>query len=45
VVVNEAVEIARAYGGPDSARFVNGVLGAWVKRTRSDAGNGERQEP
>jgi N utilization substance protein B len=30
IVVNEAVEIAHQYGGEDSARFVNGVLGAWV---------------
>jgi len=25
--INEAVEIAKAYGGEDSGRFVNGVLG------------------
>jgi N utilization substance protein B len=34
-VVNEAVEIAREYGGPDSARFVNGVLGAWLDRQKA----------
>jgi methylenetetrahydrofolate dehydrogenase (NADP+)/methenyltetrahydrofolate cyclohydrolase len=27
VSINEAVEIAKTYGGPDSGRFVNGVLG------------------
>lgn len=27
VAINEAVEIAKAYGGEDSGRFVNGVLG------------------
>ena len=27
VVINEAVEIAKAYGTDESARFVNGVLG------------------
>lgn len=27
VVINEAVELAKAYGGPESSRFVNGVLG------------------
>ena len=32
VVVNEAVEIAQEYGGPESSRFVNGILGAWVRR-------------
>jgi N utilization substance protein B len=30
--VNEAVEIAREYGGETSARFVNGVLGTIVDR-------------
>ncbi len=27
-VINEAVELAKTYGGDNSARFVNGVLGA-----------------
>lgn len=27
VAINEAIEIAKSYGGPNSARFVNGVLG------------------
>jgi transcription antitermination protein NusB len=27
VVINEAVEIAKRFGGPDSGKFVNGVLG------------------
>ncbi len=27
VAINEAVEIAKAYGGDDSGRFVNGILG------------------
>jgi N utilization substance protein B len=27
VAINEAIEIAKNYGGPSSARFVNGVLG------------------
>jgi len=31
VVINEAVELAKAYGTDDSARFVNGVLGALVR--------------
>jgi N utilization substance protein B len=26
VVINEAIEIAKAFGTPDSSRFVNGVL-------------------
>lgn len=28
VSINEAVEIAKEYGTPDSSKFVNGVLGA-----------------
>lgn len=27
VAVNEAVELAKAYGGEDSGRFINGILG------------------
>ena len=29
-VINEAVELAKAYGGENSGRFVNGVLGTVV---------------
>jgi len=31
-IVNEAVELARGYGGPDSRKFVNGILGAKLKQ-------------
>ena len=34
--INEAVEIAREYGGDSSARFVNGVLGEIIDRLRPD---------
>jgi N utilization substance protein B len=34
VVINEAIELAKAFGGDSSPRFVNGVLGAAM----SDAG-------
>ncbi|MDQ7842923.1 MAG: transcription antitermination factor NusB [Armatimonadota bacterium] len=34
VVINEAVELAKRYGTEDSGRFVNGVLGALVRRHR-----------
>lgn len=27
VSINEAIELAKAFGGPNSAKFVNGVLG------------------
>jgi len=35
VAINEAVEIAQRFGGAESSKFVNGVLGAWVKRQES----------
>lgn len=35
--VNEAVGIARDYGGDASARFVNGVLGEIIDRRRPDS--------
>ncbi|MCF6276843.1 MAG: transcription antitermination factor NusB [Candidatus Magasanikbacteria bacterium] len=28
VAINEAIEIAKSYGGPSSGKFVNGILGA-----------------
>jgi transcription antitermination protein NusB len=36
VVINEAIELARAFSGPDAARFVNGVLDAIRKRLLED---------
>lgn len=32
VAINEAVELAKEYGGAESRRFVNGVLGAIVRK-------------
>lgn len=31
VAINEAIELAKTFGGPSSGRFVNGVLGAVYK--------------
>lgn len=31
VAVNEAVELAKKYGGSESSRFVNGILGKVVE--------------
>ena len=31
VAINEAIELAKAYGGPSSSKFVNGVLGSIYK--------------
>jgi len=35
VVINEAVELSKAFGGDNSSKFINGVLGT-VLRKRSD---------
>lgn len=34
VAINEAVELAKIYGGEDSGRFVNGVLGNVVRSNK-----------
>lgn len=33
VAINEAVELAKVYGGEDSSKFVNGVLGRIAEHT------------
>lgn len=38
VTVNEAVELAKAYGDESSGRFVNGILGNVVRHERPPAG-------
>lgn len=43
VVINEAVELAKAFGGENSSKFVNGVLGT-VLRQRGDETVG-KQDP
>ena len=35
VVLDEAIEIAKRFGGEESPRFVNGVLDGYLRRTRS----------
>ncbi len=32
VAINEAIELAKNYGGPNAGRFVNGVLGTVFKK-------------
>jgi N utilization substance protein B len=36
VAINEAVELAKAFGSDNSPRFINGVLGAVSALTRND---------
>lgn len=49
VVINEAVEVAKAYGTDESSRFVNGVLGRIARQkdllTDTDEQPGEAQTP
>ena len=32
VVINEAVELAKKYSGDESAKFINGILGAYLRK-------------
>lgn len=36
VVINEAVELAKAFGGENSSKFVNGVLGTLLRQQNPD---------
>lgn len=38
VVINEAVELAKSFGGENSSKFVNGVLGTLLKQRSGDSG-------
>jgi len=40
VAINEAIELAKAYGGPNSGKFINGVLGT-VYREIGEPDKGE----
>jgi N utilization substance protein B len=37
VVINEAVELAKAFGGDNSSKFINGVLGTVLKQHGDEA--------
>lgn len=43
VVINEAVELAKAFGGENSSKFINGVLGT-VLRQRTEGQNGQADQ-
>ena len=32
VVINEAIELAKKYSGNEAAKFINGILGAYVRK-------------
>lgn len=44
VVINEAVELAKAFGGENSSKFINGVLGTAHRQLHGDAAE-EAPEP
>ncbi len=44
VAINEAIELAKSYGGETSGRFVNGVLGA-VYREMGEPGKDDQPKP
>lgn len=37
VVINEAVELAKSFGGDNSSKFINGVLGTVLRQRDGDA--------
>jgi N utilization substance protein B len=37
VAINEAVELAKAFGGENSSKFVNGVLGTVLRSQEGDS--------
>jgi transcription antitermination protein NusB len=37
VVINEAVELAKAFGGDNSSKFINGVLGTLLRQKEAKA--------
>ncbi len=39
VAINEAIELAKNYGGPNSGKFINGVLGTVYKQIEESKNN------
>lgn len=37
IAINEAIELAKQFGGENSSSFINGVLGSILKATKNDA--------
>ena len=45
VAINEAIEIAKNYGGPNSGKFINGVLGTVFKQLEESRGQQTETKP
>lgn len=44
VVINEAVELAKNFGGDNSSKFVNGVLGTLLRQLYPEQNNSDKPE-
>lgn len=44
VVINEAVELAKAFGSENSSKFINGVLGTALRKRDEDRGTTEPED-
>lgn len=44
VVINEAVELAKAFGSENSSKFINGVLGTALRKRDEDRGASESED-
>lgn len=45
VVINEAVELAKSFGGDNSSKFVNGVLGTLLKNKETVTKKSKKSSP
>ncbi len=45
VAINEAIEIAKNYGGPNSGKFINGVLGTVYREIGEPGKDDKKPEP
>jgi N utilization substance protein B len=41
VVINEAVELAKAFGNENSSKFINGVLGTALRKLQPESSDGQ----
>ena len=44
VAINESIELAKNYGGPNAARFINGVLGTIYREIEREAKHGGEEK-
>ena len=45
VAINEAVELAKAFGSDNSSKFINGVLGTAYRNISGESGDAAKKEP